>query len=119
MALTREPNWPLFSGRVNNWRTAAEARSDGARRWDFLGELPRNHTDGPYLFVHGSARNPLNEYVFPEDIYNRRKMEKIFALSNVMPSRATRTCRASSPKIAVSSVRTKSITSIGLAMRKR
>ncbi len=54
--------------------------SDGARRWDFLGELPRNHTDGPYLFVHGSARNPLNEYVFPEDIYNRRKMEKIFAL---------------------------------------
>jgi predicted phosphodiesterase len=50
------------------------------RRWDFLGELPRNHQEGPFLFVHGSARNPLNEYVFPEDIYNRRKMEKIFAL---------------------------------------
>ena len=32
------------------------------------------------LFVHGSPRNPLNEYVFPEDTYNRRKMEKIFAL---------------------------------------
>ena len=30
--------------------------------------------------MHGSARNPLNEYVFPEDIYNRRKLEKIFAL---------------------------------------
>jgi diadenosine tetraphosphatase ApaH/serine/threonine PP2A family protein phosphatase len=30
--------------------------------------------------VHGSARNPLNEYVFPEDIYNQRKMEKIFSL---------------------------------------
>jgi len=54
--------------------------SAGARRWDFLGELPRNHQEGPLLFVHGSARNPLNEYVFPEDIYNRRKMEKIFAL---------------------------------------
>ena len=51
-----------------------------ARRWDFLGELPRHYQDGQYLFVHGSARNPLNEYVFPEDIYNRRKMEKIFAL---------------------------------------
>ncbi|MEN6405220.1 MAG: metallophosphoesterase family protein [Thermoguttaceae bacterium] len=50
------------------------------RRWDFLGELPRNHTDGNMLFVHGSARNPLNEYVFPEDIYNKRKLEKIFAL---------------------------------------
>jgi predicted phosphodiesterase len=54
--------------------------SAGALRWDFLGELPRNHQDGLYLFVHGSARNPLNEYVFPEDIYNRRKMEKIFSL---------------------------------------
>lgn len=53
---------------------------DGQRRWDFLGELPRNYREGPYLFVHGSARNPLNEYVFPEDIYNRRKMEKIFTL---------------------------------------
>ena len=50
------------------------------RRWDFLGELPRNRQEGPFLFVHGSARNPLNEYVFPEDIYNRRKMEKIFAM---------------------------------------
>jgi len=49
-------------------------------RWEFLGELPRMHKDGDFLFVHGSARNPLNEYVFPEDIYNQRKMESIFAL---------------------------------------
>ena len=50
------------------------------RRWDFLGELPRQYQEEEFLFVHGSARNPVNEYVFPEDIYNRRKMEKIFAL---------------------------------------
>jgi predicted phosphodiesterase len=50
------------------------------RRWDFLGELPRTHLEENRLFVHGSARNPLNEYVFPEDIYNKRKLEKIFAL---------------------------------------
>jgi len=50
------------------------------RRWDFLGELPRNRLEGKTLYVHGSARNPLNEYVFPEDIYNKRKLEKIFAL---------------------------------------
>ncbi len=54
--------------------------SDQHRRWDFLGELPRNYQDDNMLFVHGSARNPLNEYVFPEDIYNKRKLEKIFAL---------------------------------------
>jgi predicted phosphodiesterase len=49
------------------------------RRWEFLNERPRTHKEGDYLFVHGSARNPLNEYVFPEDIYNQRKMERIFA----------------------------------------
>lgn len=58
----------------------APGASDGVRRWEFLGERPRSHKDGDCIFVHGSARNPLNEYVFPEDIYNRRKMEKIFAL---------------------------------------
>lgn len=52
----------------------------GNQRWDFLGELPRNHQEGEFLFVHGSARNPLNEYIFPEDIYNQRKLEKVFSL---------------------------------------
>ncbi len=53
---------------------------DCERRWEFLGELPRMRREENLLFVHGSARNPLNEYVFPEDIYNQRKMERIFAL---------------------------------------
>ncbi len=47
-------------------------------RWDFLGELPRSYNDGPRLFVHGSAREPTNEYVFPEDIYDSRKMDNLF-----------------------------------------
>jgi diadenosine tetraphosphatase ApaH/serine/threonine PP2A family protein phosphatase len=47
---------------------------------DFLGELPRTSTDGDFLFVHGSARRPLDEYVFPEDIYNPLKIEHIFEL---------------------------------------
>ncbi|MEM1062832.1 MAG: metallophosphoesterase family protein, partial [Planctomycetota bacterium] len=50
------------------------------KRWEFLGELPRMTKEDDTLFVHGSARNPLNEYVFPEDVYNGRKMEKIFGL---------------------------------------
>jgi predicted phosphodiesterase len=48
------------------------------RRWRFLCELPRQIREGSLLFVHGSARNPLNEYVFPEDIYNPRKLTRIF-----------------------------------------
>jgi predicted phosphodiesterase len=57
-----------------------EARQARERRWDFLAERPRMFKENGYLFVHGSARNPLNEYVFPEDVYNQRKMDRIFAL---------------------------------------
>lgn len=48
------------------------------KRWDFLGELQRTLSDGDFLFVHGSPREPTNEYVFPEDIYNQRKMDALF-----------------------------------------
>lgn len=44
------------------------------RRWDFLGELPRRHDEGKFLFVHGSPRDPTNEYVFPEHIFERERM---------------------------------------------
>ena len=54
--------------------------SQRERRWDYLAELPRTHRLGPFLFVHGSPRNPLSEYIFPEDIYNHRKMERLFQL---------------------------------------
>lgn len=50
------------------------------RRLTFLTHLPRTRREGPILFVHGSVRNPINEYVFPEDVYNRRKMEKLFSM---------------------------------------
>ena len=58
----------------------SENRPLKERRWEFLAERPRQVREDGMLFVHGSARNPLNEYVFPEDIYNQRKMERIFAL---------------------------------------
>lgn len=45
------------------------------RRWDFLGELPRRHDEGEYLFVHGSPRDPTNEYVFPETVYEKELLK--------------------------------------------
>ena len=74
-------------------------------RWDFLCELPRQHRDGNLLFVHGSARNPLNEYVFPEDVYNPRKLSRIFSLIELgclqghthVPGVFTEDCRFLSP----------------------
>jgi predicted phosphodiesterase len=55
-------------------------RAGNGKRWEFLGELPRSYRAGSFLFVHGSPRNPLSEYIFPEDIYNHRKMERLFQL---------------------------------------
>jgi predicted phosphodiesterase len=54
--------------------------ADNLARWNFLCELPRVHRTGDFMFVHGSARSPLHEYVFPEDIYNAKKIERIFGL---------------------------------------
>ncbi|MFV1965165.1 MAG: metallophosphoesterase [Pirellulaceae bacterium] len=61
----------------------SSAQGDGAKnrkRWQFLAELPRQIHEESLLFVHGSARSPLNEYVFPEDVYNPRKLGRIFGL---------------------------------------
>jgi predicted phosphodiesterase len=55
-------------------------RANNEKRWEFLGMLPRSHRHDSFLFVHGSPRNPLSEYIFPEDIYNHRKMERLFQL---------------------------------------
>ncbi len=48
-------------------------------RWDFLGELPRRHDAGEFLFVHGSPRDPTNEYVFPEQIYEKELMAMLMS----------------------------------------
>jgi diadenosine tetraphosphatase ApaH/serine/threonine PP2A family protein phosphatase len=64
-------------------RTQLEApvpnRQISEQRWEFLGDLPRTYKEDQTLYVHGSARNPINEYIFPEDIYSVRKMEQIYA----------------------------------------
>ncbi len=65
------------------WTRSQLERGDGNRdkvdrRWDFLGDLPRLYSEGDCLYVHGSPREPTNEYVFPEDVYNQRKMDALF-----------------------------------------
>lgn len=53
-------------------------RNAPQRRRMYLEKLPQTHQEGDLLFVHGSPRDPLREYVFPEDKYNARKMGDIF-----------------------------------------
>lgn len=51
-----------------------------ARREAFLASLSGSHRANNILYVHASARDPVNEYLFPEDIYNEEKMARIGAL---------------------------------------
>lgn len=54
------------------------------RRWRFLGQLPVRYELNDMLFVHASPRKPINEYLFPDDVYanpqkllaNFERMEK-------------------------------------------
>ena len=47
-------------------------------RREFLAGLPRVHHEGDFLFLHGGPRDPVNEYLFPEDVSNVAKMEAVF-----------------------------------------
>lgn len=50
------------------------------RRWAFLEGLPETHTRGQWLLVHGSPRDPITEYIFPEDVdVDPDKMDDIFS----------------------------------------
>jgi diadenosine tetraphosphatase ApaH/serine/threonine PP2A family protein phosphatase len=39
------------------------------RRWEMLGHLPMRREVNGLLMVHASPRRPVNEYLFPEDVY--------------------------------------------------
>ena len=56
------------------------SRQAADRRWEFLGERPLKHREDGFLYVHGSPRNPVNEYIFPEDVYVEKKMAALFSL---------------------------------------
>jgi diadenosine tetraphosphatase ApaH/serine/threonine PP2A family protein phosphatase len=40
-----------------------------AKRWRFLGGLPARVKTDMYVALHASPRRPINEYIFPDDIY--------------------------------------------------
>ena len=40
------------------------------RRWEFLSRLPVRGVYEDMLFVHGSPRRPVNEYLFADDVYS-------------------------------------------------
>jgi predicted phosphodiesterase len=83
-AVFYEPtNFNTGAERASYWtRKILEEEPDlekRAQRWSFLGRLPVRIQMGNILMVHGSPRRPVNEYVFPDDIYtNSSKLFSIF-----------------------------------------
>lgn len=49
------------------------------RRWAFLGRLTVRLREQDVLYVHASPRRPINEYIFPEDVFtNQQKVQANF-----------------------------------------
>jgi len=66
---------------------AEQQKQPRDRRWEFLGQLPMQRSLEATLgvnhakinFVHASPRRPVNEYIFPDDVYtNPVKVRVLF-----------------------------------------
>lgn len=73
-AVLFEPtNFNVAAERASYWtrRLLEEEPDEKLRneRWEFLGHLPIRRKDDDLLFVHASPRRPINEYLFPEDVF--------------------------------------------------
>jgi predicted phosphodiesterase len=73
------PTEPKVRERIRRvGRELAGASNDAVDWFDVVRGWPELHVAGRAAFVHGSLRRSTAEYVFPEDIYNPRKLDKIF-----------------------------------------
>ena len=90
-AVFYEPtNFNYAAEKASFWTRQAleteEERDLSDQRWSFLGRLPMRRTLKTKLvthaatidFIHASPRKPINEYIFPDDVYSN--MIKIRAL---------------------------------------
>lgn len=73
-AILYEPtNFNSAAERAAYWtRQVLESEPDVEKRnarWDFLGGLPVRAKEDEILYVHASPRRPINEYIFPEDVF--------------------------------------------------
>ncbi len=59
-----------------SWYSSSEKKA----RWNWLKNLPLTHAEGRFLFVHGSPRDPVREYVLSTDGFlNPDKLRAVFA----------------------------------------
>lgn len=54
-------------------------REANFRLWNYISEMPESHRVGEILLVHGSPRDPVREYLLPNDAKDEAKMTGCFA----------------------------------------
>jgi len=57
---------------------AAPDRERSYAYWEFLDTLSSSANDGTAMFCHGSPRDPVREYLLPQDIVDDAKMNALF-----------------------------------------
>ena len=59
-------------------RAQIESAPNGEALYNFICSMPFYIETEQVIYCHGSPSSPINEYVFPEDAWNKRKMDRIF-----------------------------------------
>jgi predicted phosphodiesterase len=60
--------------------------------WDFLGGLEPLHVEPGALYVHGSPRDPVREYMLPRDSRDAIKMKAVFARMQPFAAQGAHVC---------------------------
>ncbi|MEM7199439.1 MAG: metallophosphoesterase family protein [Planctomycetota bacterium] len=65
-----------------NRRDDAEAREQNMRMWNYLGDMKERCEEDDVVFVHGSPKDPIRDYVVPKDAREPGAMAERFAKMN-------------------------------------
>ena len=55
-------------------------RVENMTMWNFVGDMKERYREDNFLLVHGSPRDPIKEYMVPQDAEDREKMAGCFEL---------------------------------------
>jgi predicted phosphodiesterase len=54
------------------------SREENMQFWNYLDGMKKEHREAAMLFVHGSPRDPVREYMVPRDAQDQQKMSECF-----------------------------------------
>jgi diadenosine tetraphosphatase ApaH/serine/threonine PP2A family protein phosphatase len=105
-AFAAQDSYPAYAQNALRWAWSQVIAGDDGRRQQFIEWLPRDHAEPDFLLVHGSPRNPLQESVELEDVFEAKKVSQLFSFverycfvgRTQQPGILTEDCRVIRPK---------------------